>query len=55
MFVYIESWLQLVDGIAPAHALGINTISINTISMALLLPLMIAMGWATDRSSAASP
>ncbi len=44
MFVYIVSWLQLVDGIAPARALGINTIS-----MALLLPLMIAMGWATDR------
>ena len=44
MFVYIVSWLQLVDGMAPAHALGINTIS-----MALLLPLMIAMGWATDR------
>jgi MHS family proline/betaine transporter-like MFS transporter len=44
MFVYIVSWLQLVDGIAPARALGINTIS-----MVLLLPLMIAMGWATDR------
>ena len=24
MFVYIVSWLQLVDGIAPAHALEIN-------------------------------
>ncbi len=44
MFVYIVSWLELVDGIAPARALGINTIS-----MTLLLPLMIAMGWATDR------
>ena len=44
MFVYIVSWLQLVDGIAPARALGINTIS-----MAVLLPLMVAMGWATDR------
>ena len=40
MFVYIVSWLQLADGVAPARALGINTIS-----MALLLPLMIAMGW----------
>ena len=27
MFVYIVSWLQLADGIAPAQALGINTIS----------------------------
>src|SRR5882724_3295779 len=44
MFVYIVSWLQLVDGMAPARALGINTLS-----MALLLPLMIAMGWAADR------
>jgi MHS family proline/betaine transporter-like MFS transporter len=44
MFVYIVSWLQLVDGMAPARALGVNTIS-----MALLLPLMVAMGWATDR------
>ena len=27
MFVYIVTWLELVDGIPPAHALGINTIS----------------------------
>jgi MHS family proline/betaine transporter-like MFS transporter len=44
MFVYIVSWLQLVDGMAPSRALGINTLS-----MTLLLPLMIAMGWAADR------
>jgi MHS family proline/betaine transporter-like MFS transporter len=44
MFVYIVSWLQFADGIPPARALGINTIS-----MALLLPLMIAMGWLSDR------
>jgi MHS family proline/betaine transporter-like MFS transporter len=44
MFVYIVSWLELVDGMAPARALGINTIS-----MAALLPLMVATGWATDR------
>jgi MHS family proline/betaine transporter-like MFS transporter len=44
MFVYIVSWLQFVDGIAPARALGINTIS-----MALLPPLMLAMGWLSDR------
>lgn len=44
MFVYIVSWLQLVDGVAPARALGINTVS-----MALVLPLMVAAGWLTDR------
>ncbi|MFO1085992.1 MAG: MFS transporter [Reyranellaceae bacterium] len=44
MFVYIVSWLQLVDGVTPARALGINTIS-----MVLLLPLIVTMGWLTDR------
>ena len=44
IFVYVVSWLQLVDGIAPAHALGINTLS-----MAVLLPTMIGMGWLSDR------
>src|SRR5581483_6562915 len=44
MFVYIVSWLQLADGIPPARALGINTIS-----MALLLPLMVTMAWLSDR------
>ena len=44
MFVYIVSWLQLADGIAPARAL-----EINTVSMAILLPVMVAMGWLSDR------
>jgi MFS transporter, MHS family, proline/betaine transporter len=44
MFVYLVSWLQLVDGLAPARALGINTVS-----MAVLLPLMLAMAWLSDR------
>lgn len=44
LFVYIVSWLQLADGIAPVHALGINTFN-----MALLLPMMIGMGWLSDR------
>lgn len=44
MFVYIVSWLQSVDGAAPARALGINTIS-----MVVLLPFMVAMGWLSDR------
>src|SRR4051812_617248 len=38
-FVYLASWLQTADGIAPARAL-----EINSMSMALLLPLMIATG-----------
>jgi MHS family proline/betaine transporter-like MFS transporter len=44
MFVYVVSWLQLVDGVAPARALGINTLS-----MAVLLVVMVAMGWISDR------
>jgi MFS transporter, MHS family, proline/betaine transporter len=44
MFVYIVSWLQLADGIAPARAL-----EINTVSMAILLPVMVATGWLSDR------
>jgi MFS transporter, MHS family, proline/betaine transporter len=43
-FVYLVSWLQTADGIAPARAL-----EINSISMALLLPLMIATGLLSDR------
>ena len=43
-FVYIVSWLQLADGIAPSHALGINTAS-----MAVLLPVMIGAGTLSDR------
>jgi MHS family proline/betaine transporter-like MFS transporter len=44
LFVYIVSWLQLADGIAPAHAL-----QINSLSMLVLLPVMIAMGALSDR------
>ena len=44
MFVYIVSWLQLADGIAPAQAL-----TINTISMALLIPAEVGMAWLSDR------
>jgi MHS family proline/betaine transporter-like MFS transporter len=43
-FVYLVSWLQLADGIPPDRAL-----EINSISMALLLPVMIATGLLTDR------
>jgi MHS family proline/betaine transporter-like MFS transporter len=44
IFVYIVSWLQLADGIPPAKALDINTVS-----MVVLLPLMVVMAWLSDR------
>jgi MHS family proline/betaine transporter-like MFS transporter len=44
LFVYIVSWLQLADGIAPAHALAINSLS-----MVVLLPCMVVMGALSDR------
>src|ERR1700745_4145975 len=43
-FVYLVSWLQTADGIAPARAL-----EINSLSMAVLLPVVIATGF-FDRS-----
>ncbi len=43
MFLYVVSWLQSVDGLAPAQALGFNTAS-----MLLLLPVMFGMGWLSD-------
>lgn len=44
MFLYIVSWLQTVDGLAPAQALGMNTAS-----MLVLLPVLLGMGWLSDR------
>ena len=44
MFLYIVTWLQTVDGVGPAQAL-----EINTVSMVALLPVMIAAGWLSDR------
>jgi MFS transporter, MHS family, proline/betaine transporter len=43
-FVYLVSWLQMADGIAPTRAL-----EINSISMAVLLPVMIVTGLLNDR------
>ena len=43
-FVYLVSWLQTADGIAPSRSL-----EINSLSMAILLPLVIAAGWLSDR------
>ncbi len=44
MFVYVASWLQTADGISPAHAL-----EINTVSMMMLLPALLASGYLSDR------
>lgn len=44
LFVYVASWLQMVDGIAPARAL-----EVNTLSMVILLPVMLAAGALSDR------
>ena len=44
MFLYVVTWLQTVDGIAPARAL-----EINTVSMFFLLPVMLLSGWLSDR------
>ena len=44
MFLYVVTWLQDVDGIAPARAL-----EINTASMFFLLPVMLVSGWLSDR------
>lgn len=44
MFLYIVSWLQFVDRVAPERAL-----SLNTESMAALIPVMVAAGWLSDR------
>src|SRR4029450_12078533 len=38
------SWLQIADGIPPSRAL-----EINTFSMAVSLPVLIAAGWLSDR------
>jgi MHS family proline/betaine transporter-like MFS transporter len=43
-FVYLVSWLQTADGIPPARAL-----EINSISMLMLLPVMIVTGLLNDR------
>jgi len=44
-FVYLVSWLQIADRIAPARAL-----EINSFSMVILLPVTIAGGWLSDRA-----
>jgi MFS transporter, MHS family, proline/betaine transporter len=43
-FVYLVSWLQTADGIPPSRAL-----EINSLSMAIMLPVVIAAGLLSDR------
>jgi MHS family proline/betaine transporter-like MFS transporter len=43
-FLYIVTWLQTADGIAPARALEINTLGILG-----LLPVILFAGWLSDR------
>src|SRR5262249_15748815 len=43
-FVYLVSWLQTADGIPPSRSL-----EINTFSLVVSLPVLIAAGWLSDR------
>jgi len=43
-FVYLVSWLQTADGIPPSRAL-----EINSLSMTIVLPVVIATGLVSDR------
>lgn len=43
-FVFVASWLQQADGIAPSVAL-----SINSLNMILLVFVLVGFGWLSDR------
>jgi MFS transporter, MHS family, proline/betaine transporter len=47
VFVYVVSWLEMVDGIAPATSL-----EINSSSLVLLIAVMILAGWLSDKIGA---
>ena len=47
VFVYVVSWLEMVDGIAPATSL-----EINSASLVLLIAVMILAGWLSDKIGA---
>jgi MHS family proline/betaine transporter-like MFS transporter len=44
IFLYLVSWLQTVDGVAPARSLAVNTTS-----MAAMIPVELLFGWLSDR------
>ena len=43
-FIYLVSWLETIDGIAPETALRINAVS-----LLVMIPVMIFAGWLSDR------
>jgi MHS family proline/betaine transporter-like MFS transporter len=43
-FLYVVSWLQTVDGIAPDRAL-----TVNTASLGVLIVVEVTAGWLSDR------
>jgi MHS family proline/betaine transporter-like MFS transporter len=43
-FVFVASWLQEADGIAPSVAL-----TMNTVNMVILVGLLVFFGWLSDR------
>ncbi len=47
VFVYVVSWLEMVDGISPATSL-----EINSASLVLLIGVMILAGWLSDKIGA---
>ena len=44
MFLYVVSWLQMADGIAPTHSLAVATLSETA-----LIPATLFMGWLSDK------
>ena len=44
IFLYLVSWLQVVDGVSPVRALGFSSIA-----MAAALPIYLSAGWLSDR------
>ncbi len=44
IFLYLVSWLQLIDGVSPVRALGFSSIA-----MAAALPIYLSAGWLSDR------
>jgi MHS family proline/betaine transporter-like MFS transporter len=44
LFIFVVNWLQFADGVSPAHALGINTVSLFVLILAIF-----GMGWLSDR------
>lgn len=44
LFIFVVSWLQFADGVAPDHALGINTLSLFVLVLSI-----VGMGWLSDR------